>query len=427
MSSPATEEPKKKRKKIIWFILIPLILILLIPLIFIFGYTNKVNQAWDQAESIDIQEIMPNDDGTVNTPHNEELQALADQAQTVVQEISNSENAEKTLEENITAIDSNGDGIPDLLEGGAVTTRPGTEAAATSSGETASNWAAELAAVPNSGVNSSLASLPASDSTNILLLGSDQRSGAEAIHVTGARADTIMVLHIPADGSAAYLISIMRDTWVNIPGYGSAKINAALNYGGIPLQVATIEQLLGVQMDHVAEIDFQGFKAMVDTLGGVTVNVPFTFSSGIYTYNQGSMRLDGGQALQFVRERYSFADGDYQRVRNQRAFLRGIYNELKADGALASAQKLLEVIESVAPYMTVDSGLSPSAIVGIAQPVLANGNTSLVSLTLPNAGTGWSWDGQSIVVLNSIATADLSNALRASSMANYVSIYGSDY
>ncbi|WP_237185652.1 LCP family protein [Rothia nasimurium] len=383
MSVEAHEEPKKKKsKKALW---ITLLILLLIPIIAVGGYLFMINKAWNKSETFD--NAMPNEDGTVTTPHNDELQALVDQAANAT--ITNESGA--TLESNVSEGDANGDGILDAVAGGAVTDRP---------------------------VNAA--------STDILLLGSDQRSGAEAQYVTGARADTIMVLHIPEDGSAAYLISVMRDTWVNIPGYGSHKVNAGLNYGGVDLQVATIEQLLGIQMDHVAEIDFQGFKALVDTLGGVTVQVPFTFSSGPYTYTAGSQTLDGGEALQFVRERYSFSDGDYQRVRNQRAFLRGVYNELKADGALSSASKLLQVIESVSPYMTVDQGLSPSAIVGIAQPVLANGNTQLVSMTLPNAGTGWSWDGQSIVVLDAAATSALSYALQTDTMPSYIATYGSD-
>lgn len=385
MSVEAHEEPKKKKsKKALW---ITLLILLLIPVIAVGGYLFMINKAWNKSETFD--NAMPNEDGTVTTPHNDELQALVDQAANAT--ITNESGA--TLESNVSEGDANGDGILDAVAGGAVTDRP---------------------------VNTA--------STDILLLGSDQRSGAEAQVVTGARADTIMVLHIPEDGSAAYLISVMRDTWVNIPGYGSHKVNAGLNYGGVDLQVATIEQLLGIQMDHVAEIDFQGFKALVDTLGGVTVDVPFAFNAtpAGYSFAAGPQTMTGGEALVFVRERYVFSDGDYQRVRNQRAFLRGVYNELKADGALSSASKLLQVIESVSPYMSVDQGLSPSAIVGIAQPVLANGNTQLVSMTLPNAGTGWSWDGQSIVVLDAAATSALSNALKTETMPSYIATYGSD-
>lgn len=388
MSEAVEGKPQKKRKKALWIILLSLILI---PAVAAGGYLMMINKAWSKAET--IENAMPNEDGSVNSVHSEELQALVDKAATVTEEEITNEETGASLKENISEGDSNGNGILDKVEGGAVTSRPAN-----------------------------------TDSTDILLLGSDQRSGAEALHVTGARADTIMVLHIPADGSAAYLISVMRDTWVNIPGYGSHKVNAGLNYGGVDLQVATIEQLLGVQMDHVAEIDFEGFKALVDTLGGVTVDVPLAFnaSSKGYSFSAGPQTMTGSEALVFVRERYNFSDGDYQRVRNQRAFLRGVYNQLRAQGAMGSAAKLLPVIESVSPYMSVDSGLSPASIVGIAQPILANGNTQLVSLTLPNAGTGWSWDGQSIVILDAEATSALSNALQTNTMQNYVATYGAD-
>lgn len=144
--------------------------------------------------------------------------------------------------------------------------------------------------------------------TNILLLGSDTRTGADAALVSGSRADTIMLMHIPADGKGVYIISIMRDTWVNIPGYGPAKINAALNYGGISLQVATVENLVGVKIDHVAEIEFEGFKSLVNAIGGVDVQVPFAFTSNVWTFTPGLMHLNGSGALSFVRERYSFAE-----------------------------------------------------------------------------------------------------------------------
>ncbi len=143
------------------------------------------------------------------------------------------------------------------------------------------------------------------EGTNILLLGSDQRSGQEAATVSGARADTIMLMHIPKNGEGVYLVSIMRDSWVSIPGYGNAKVNAALNYGGISLQIETIEQLIGVKIDHVAEIDFDGFKGLTNALGGVDVQVPFAFQTGVWNFTPGTMHMDGSTALAFVRERYS--------------------------------------------------------------------------------------------------------------------------
>lgn len=261
---------------------------------------------------------------------------------------------------------------------------------------------------------------------NILLLGSDTRSGSEAAQVSGSRADTIMLAHIPADGKGVYLVSIMRDTWVNIPGYGAAKINAALNYGGISLQVATVENLLGIKIDHVAEIEFEGFKALVNSVGGVDVQVPFNFDINIWSFKQGVQHMDGGAALAFVRARYQFADGDYQRVRNQRAFLRGLYNTMKSKGALDNVASFQSAVESIAGYMRVDSGLNAAQIAQIAAPVLTSGDTTMRMTTLPNAGPGWSYDGQSIVIVNQAANANLSYALQHDSMDQFMATYGQD-
>ena len=262
--------------------------------------------------------------------------------------------------------------------------------------------------------------------TNILLLGSDTRSGSEAALVSGSRADTIMLMHIPADGKGVYLVSIMRDTWVDIPGYGPAKINAALNFGGISLQVATVENLVGVKIDHVAEIEFEGFKSLVNAVGGVDVQVPFAFTSNVWTFTPGLMHLNGSGALSFVRERYSFADGDYQRVRNQRAFLRGLYNTMKAKGALNNVASFQSAIESLTGYMRVDQGLNAVQIAQIAAPVLTNGDTTMRMTTLPNAGPGWSYDGQSIVLVNQAANAQLANALQHDTMDQFMATYGQD-
>ncbi|WP_303949962.1 LCP family protein [Rothia mucilaginosa] len=261
---------------------------------------------------------------------------------------------------------------------------------------------------------------------NILLLGSDTRTGADAALVSGSRADTIMLMHIPADGKGVYIISIMRDTWVDIPGYGTAKVNAALNYGGVSLQVATIENLVGVKIDHVAEIEFEGFKSLVNAIGGVDVQVPFAFTSNVWTFTPGLMHLNGSGALSFVRERYSFADGDYQRVRNQRAFLRGLYNTMKAKGALSNVASFQSSIESLTDYMRVDQGLNAAQIAQIAAPVLTRGDTTMRMTTLPNAGPGWSYDGQSIIFVDQAANAQLAHALQNDTMDQFMATYGQD-
>lgn len=264
-------------------------------------------------------------------------------------------------------------------------------------------------------------------SYNIMLFGSDSRQGdADEAHVSGQRADTQMLVHVPADGGAAYVISIMRDTWVDIPGHGQAKINAALDYGGVELQVQTIEQLLDIRVDHVAEIDFQGFRDLTDAVGGVTVDVPLSFESNGHTYTQGEQKLNGEEALVFVRERYSFADGDYQRVRNQRAYLRGLLKTVATPQTLANPVRLNSIVQDFSPYISTDEDFSAAEVVKIGTQVGPKGFNNISWMTLPNQGTGWSEDGQSIVILDEGAVQNLSQALNDGTMADYVKTVPTD-
>ncbi|MCQ0006454.1 LCP family protein [Actinomadura madurae] len=115
---------------------------------------------------------------------------------------------------------------------------------------------------------------------NWLLVGSDSRAeaattgeGNQVWKPGQQRTDTIMLLHLPADRKKAYIISFPRDSWVEIPGYGRQKINAAFSFGGPKLLIETMESLTGIRVDHFGAIDFEGFKSMTDALGGVTVNI----------------------------------------------------------------------------------------------------------------------------------------------------------
>src|SRR5690606_30500228 len=116
-----------------------------------------------------------------------------------------------------------------------------------------------------------------------LLLGSDSEdqvsSGTSAEDLRGQRADTMMLVHIPADRSGVQVVSFMRDNWVEIPGYGNAKLNAALSYGGTPLLVETIEKITDVPIDHVVITDFEGFKGLSEALDGVTVDNQIAFAN----------------------------------------------------------------------------------------------------------------------------------------------------
>jgi len=150
----------------------------------------------------------------------------------------------------------------------------------------------------------------------ILVLGSDARPGEE---ITGQRADSIHILAInPAKGKAT-IAGFPRDSWVNIPGFGTNKINAAMTLGGPDLVVKTVEELTGLTMDYWALTWFDGFRSMIDQIDGLVVDVPFALSddSAKAYFEPGVQRLDGKSALAFARDRHDLPAGDLGRSENQ--------------------------------------------------------------------------------------------------------------
>ncbi|WP_422769759.1 LCP family protein [Plantactinospora sp. WMMC1484] len=236
----------------------------------------------------------------------------------------------------------------------------------------------------------------ATDAKNILILGSDTRDPS---NTGGSRSDTIILAHLPADRSSAQLVSIPRDTWVNVPkskdgrhGGRDAKINAAYAWGGIPLMVQTVEKFTGVRIDHVAIVDFAGFKEIVDALGGVQLTVEESFTSthsllptGRREFKKGPQTMDGAQALDYARERYAFKDGDFARIRHQQQVIRAILDKAASGGTLANPAKLNSFVRASADAVSVDKTLSLFDM-GMELRHLRSGN--LTFITSPTKGTG---------------------------------------
>ncbi|WP_125610832.1 LCP family protein [Specibacter cremeus] len=267
---------------------------------------------------------------------------------------------------------------------------------------------------------------PAAQAMNILLLGSDSRGDSVNMAEQGAasnqRSDTMMWVHVPADRKNVYLMSIMRDTWVDIPGVGEAKINAALAYGGVPLVVQTLEGMFKTRLDHVAVVDFEGFKAITDALGGVKVDVPIGFKAYTSddTFAKGPQVLNGDKALAFVRERYAFADGDYQRVRDQQIFLKAVMDTVLTPATMLNPVKVTGLVDQVSPYVSVDKGLDAATLGALAVSLRDVRGGDVKSFTLPTRGTGTSADGQSIVVRDDAAIASIAKALGDDSLGTYL-------
>ena len=259
----------------------------------------------------------------------------------------------------------------------------------------------------------------AGDALNLLVLGSDTRDPAST---GGSRSDTIILLHLPRDRSGAQLVSIPRDTWLPVPrsndgrrGGTVAKINAAFAWGGTPLAVQTVEAYTGVRIDHVVMVDFSGFKEIVDALGGVTIDVERDFTSknslrpdSIRVFHKGRQVMDGATALDYARERYSFKDGDFARIRHQQQVISAILSKASSRGILTNPGRLNAFLRATADAVAVDDTLNT---VEMATQLRHLRSENLSFYTSPSAGTAHRGD-QSVVLPDTAKAKKLFDAIR---------------
>lgn len=227
---------------------------------------------------------------------------------------------------------------------------------------------------------------------NLLLMGSDTRGSLGTdLNATGSRSDTIMVVHVSGDRQSIQVISIPRDTWVPIKGYGMGKINWALSYGGVKLAVNTIETLLDAQIDHVAIIDFDGVKKVTTVIGGVPIDNPVSFDvfdGRLEHFLKGPLVLEGDRALMFVRERHAFAEGDVSRIQNQQMFIKGFIDKVLSIDVLANPDKMTKLTQSIGKSMLVDKGFNSGFILPLAAQLATLSGESVKFFTLPFSGAG---------------------------------------
>jgi LCP family protein required for cell wall assembly len=247
---------------------------------------------------------------------------------------------------------------------------------------------------------------------NLLVIGSDHREGEDE---ADARSDTTILMHVNEDGSAAYGISIPRDLYVYIPEDPEAtvsdtldKFNAAYAWGGVNLTVRTIENLTGVRIDHIVEIDFNGLVAVVDALGGVTLDVQAADADGYITdppgvesihgehtfFEEGPNKMNGTEALDYVRQRYQYLEGDFARMRHQQDLIKAIMDSALSAGVLTNEDKLTSFIDSTSDAVKVDTEFNAVAT-GIT--LMNMRSDDLQFMTTPNLGTG-TQGGQSVVI-----------------------------
>ncbi|MFF5444150.1 LCP family protein [Streptomyces sp. NPDC012888] len=244
----------------------------------------------------------------------------------------------------------------------------------------------------------------ATGARNVLVIGSDSRAGANGDldhgNVSGARSDTTMLVHIPEGRAKATAVSIPRDTLITrpdckdgdgktVPGQKRAMINGVLGVGGPACVVKTVEKLSGVRVDHFVQVDFAGFKGLVDALGGVTVKLdqPINGSKGGLQLDAGEHRLNGEDSLKFVRTRYGYGDGsDLGRIGLQQQFMMAMLSEIKKQDAFGNPARLYKLADAGTKSLTTDSELaSLTSLADFAQSMKGVDPATMETIMLPVA------------------------------------------
>ena len=208
---------------------------------------------------------------------------------------------------------------------------------------------------------------------NYLVLGTDSRDPADSqgLDSTGTRSDTILLVHIARGRNSAFVVSIPRDSYVDIPAGGSwkggkNKINAALSFGGANLAAKTVYELTRVPLNGAMIVNFAGVENMVDAVGGVHVcppyDVPNYFTSDFPQYNAGWKKgkcydMKGEEAEVFLRQRHDVPGGDFGRMRSQQLVMQALAQKATSAGIIANPLKLDRLLVTAAENLTVDKNL----------------------------------------------------------------------
>ena len=256
--------------------------------------------------------------------------------------------------------------------------------------------------------------------TTWLLVGSDSRQGLtpeqQAELATGGdigngHTDTIMLVHIPAFGSSTptTMVSIPRDSYVEIPEYGSDKINTAFAVGGAALLAQTVEQATGLRLDHYAEVEFDGFASLVDAVGGVTVCPAEPISDPLAGIDlpAGCQKLDGRNALGYVRTRAT-PRADLDRMVNQRQFMSELLRRTASPSVSLNPLRWYPVAHAVTDALTVDSGDHVWHLARLAWALRGD----IITTTVP-IGEFTGSDSGSVVVWDENVAAELFTALNS--------------
>ena len=256
-----------------------------------------------------------------------------------------------------------------------------------------------------------------------LLVGTDSRSETTppGIDATGATSgsDVVMVAQIAPDRQSATVISVPRDTLVDIPERRPDRIATAYAAGGPSLLIRTVENLTNLRIDHFAVIDFAGFRSMVDAVGGIDVDLNKPPSS----LGRGPAHLDGAQALLYVRDSAGYQQGD--RARRQQNALRAILGRAASTGTLTDPVQLYDFLDAASRSVGIDDTLSNGGLRALGLKLSELGPGDVTFVRAPVAGTGQQ-GGQFVVHLDAAQAQELWAAVRDGAVSGYVERHATD-
>jgi LCP family protein required for cell wall assembly len=265
---------------------------------------------------------------------------------------------------------------------------------------------------------------PATDAMTFLLVGTDTRSdspttgaNAKGADPGGDHSDVLMLASVDASRTHAAVVSIPRDSWVEIPGHNMNKINNAFALGGPTLLIQTVETLTGMRVDHLAVIDFAGFQAMVDAVGGVDVTVS---SPTNVAFRPGINHLDGAAALRFLRQ--NVTDDDH--AQREQAALRALLSKATAGGVFSDLSRLYRVLDATTQSVDVDDTLSNGGLASLALELRDLHATDIQFLRAPIGGVQGT--GPQAVDYLDPRAADLWASLRDGSTDVYLNQHHTD-
>jgi len=276
-----------------------------------------------------------------------------------------------------------------------------------------------------------------SRAVNYLVVGSDSREGLTREQIrklrvgstavaAGGRSDTMFLIHISKSRDSAFIISLPRDTLVQVPAHISqdgttdiperpGKLNASFAFGGAPLLIQTIEKMTNLKIDHYVEISFAGFTGVVDALGGIEVcsKVAINDPKSHLVMSAGTHTLDGIEALKYVRTRDFDGRGDIGRMERQQQFIGAVLRKATSTGVLLNPIKLANFYNATISTVKMDEGLDKNDLLTLAKQMrnLSSGNIRTLTVPIANPNGRHPVVG-SVVIWDEVLAADLWTRVR---------------